>query len=61
MILVEKITLSVLPEFVRALSMLAWHGLLIPNETSTIWNKFNAGLQDSFLEGILLGMSALVS
>ena len=31
------------------------------NETSTIWNKFNAGLQDSFLEGIILGMSALVS
>ena len=39
----------------------AWYGLLIPNETSTIWNKFKAGLQDSFLEGIILGMSALVS
>ena len=28
------------------------------NETSTIWNKFSAGLQDSFLEGIILSMSA---
>ena len=28
------------------------------NETSTIWNKFNAGLQESFLEGIILSMSA---
>ena len=27
---------------------------------STIWNKFKAGLQDSFLEGIILVMSALV-
>ena len=28
------------------------------NETSTILNKFNAGLQESFLEGIILSMSA---
>jgi len=28
------------------------------NETSTIWNKFNAGLQESFSEGIILSMSA---
>ena len=27
-------------------------------ETSTILNKFNAGLQESFLEGIILSMSA---
>ena len=51
----------ILPGFVRALNVLAWYGLLIPNETSAVWNKFNAGLQDSFLEGITLGMSALVS
>ena len=38
----------------------AWYGLLIPNETSTIWNKFNAGLQHSFFEGIILSMSDLV-
>ena len=42
--------------FICALNMLAWYGLLIPNETLTIiiWNKFNAGLQDSFLEGTIL-------
>ena len=39
----------------------AWFGLLIPNETSTIWNNFNAGLQNSFVEGNILSMSALVS
>ena len=42
--------------FIRTLNMLAWYGLLIPNKTLTIiiWNKFNAGLQDSFLEGTIL-------
>ena len=42
--------------FISALNMLAWYGLLIPNKTLTmiIWNKFNAGLQDSFLEGTIL-------
>ena len=42
--------------FIRALNMLAWYGLLVPNEKLTIiiWNKFNAGLQDSFLERTIL-------
>ena len=41
--------------FISALNMLAWYGLPIPNKTLTtiIWNKFNAGLQDSFLEGTI--------
>jgi len=39
--------------------MLAWYGHHIPNETSTIWNKFNAGLQDLILERIILNTSAL--
>ena len=34
---------------------------LILNETSPIWNKVNAGLKYSFLEGIILSTSALVS
>ena len=42
-------------------SRLEYCYFLILNETSTIWNKFNAGLQDSFLEGIILSTSALVS
>ena len=42
-----KKLLYILLGFVPALNMLAWYGHLIPNETSTIWNKFNAGSQDS--------------
>ena len=57
MILVPR-NYFILLGFVGALNMLAWYGLLIPNETSTIWNNFNAGQQDSFLEGIVLSMSA---
>ena len=34
---------------------------LILNETSPIWNKVNAGLKYSFLEGIILSTSGLVS
>ena len=34
---------------------------LILNETSPIWNKVNAGLKYSFLEGIIFSTSALVS
>ena len=62
MILVQR-NYFILLGFVRALNMLrlAWYGHLIPNETSTIWNMFNEGLQNSFLEGIILSMSALVS
>ena len=41
--------------------MLAWYGHLIPNETSTIWNRSNAGLRDSFLVGIIRSTSALVN
>ena len=40
--------------FVRALKI-----AIVSCQTS--WNKFNAGLQDSFLEGIILSTSALVS
>ena len=41
--------------------MLAWYGHLIPNETSTIWNRSNVGLRDSFLVGIIRSTSALVN
>ena len=44
-----------------ALNMLAWYGHLIPKETSTTWNRYSTGLQDSFLEGIILSTSTLVS
>ena len=59
LILVQR-NYFILLGFVRALNMLAWYDL-IPNEISTIGNKFNVGLQDSFLEATILSMSALVS
>ena len=60
MILVQR-NYSTLLGFGRALNMLAWYGHLIPNETSTIWNKSKAGPRDSLLVGIILGTSALVN
>ena len=49
--------------FISALNMLAWYGLPIPNKTLTtiIWNKFNAGLQDSFLEGTIQSRGGLAT
>ena len=41
--------------------LMFWYGHLIPNETSAIWNRFNAGLQDSFLVRIIWSTSALVN
>ena len=57
MILLQR-NYFILPGFVRASVVWSPHTKRTP---STIWNKFKAGLQDSFLEGIILGMSALVS